>query len=402
MRRACMLVHSFYPDDPRVRREAEALLDDRWGVDVICLRGDGEKPFEECNGARVHRLPVKRHRGSGQAVYLLEYLAFFFLASLRLARLHLQNRYSVVHVHNMPDFLVFAGLLPKLLGARLVLDIHDPMPELYMAKFGGSGKHPAVRTVRVLERASTGLACHVITVSQPARRSLLSRGTPDRKLTVVMNTADPLLFHAPAGIALPTNPDCFTLVYHGTISERYGLDTLIKAVDRVRTRIPQVRLRIYGQGELSQALQQLVTGMHLGGFVEFGGRVPIADIPQLIAAADLGVAPLRKNAFTDLTYSTKAFEYISMGVPVITAATRGMLELFGDVPDMFFESDSIEELAGRIMALYSDPERLRRLQRAAETAYSHYTWEKQRRTFVTLIDELVAEQSPLPQQAESS
>src|ERR1700687_5679773 len=134
MSRACMIVHSTYPADPRVRRESEALLSNGWHVDVICLRGEGEKSIENCGGATAYRFQIKRHRSSGLAAYLLEYLLFFIAASFWVTLLHLRRGYRVVQVHNMPDFLVFTTLIPRLLGARVVLDMHDLVPELYAVK----------------------------------------------------------------------------------------------------------------------------------------------------------------------------------------------------------------------------------------------------------------------------
>src|SRR5215212_3737468 len=165
-RRACMVVHSHLAMDPRVRREAAALLSDGLSLDIICLRGPGEARTETWNGARVYRLPVRRHRGSGFAVYMLECALFFLLATLCVSWLGLRRRYDLVHAHNLPDFLVFTAVLPRLLGARVVLDIHDPLPDLYASKFGQNQRHPFVRLTRWIEARSTAFADHVLTVGE--------------------------------------------------------------------------------------------------------------------------------------------------------------------------------------------------------------------------------------------
>src|SRR4051812_31108415 len=118
-RRACLVAHSVLPMDPRVLREATALLDAGWTLDVICLRGQGEPPPTDLKRARIFGLPVRRHRGSGLAVYLLEYVLFFLLAGALLSWLSLRRHYRLVQVHNVPDFLVFTALLPRALGARV-------------------------------------------------------------------------------------------------------------------------------------------------------------------------------------------------------------------------------------------------------------------------------------------
>jgi glycosyltransferase involved in cell wall biosynthesis len=385
-----MVVHSFYPDDPRVRRETEALLGDGWQVDVICLRGEGEAKHEDCNGAQVHRLAVRRHRGAGFAIYMLEYMHFFVLASALLARLQVKKRFNVVQVHNMPDFLIFTAAIPKMLGARLVLDIHDLVPELYGSKFGGKPGHPAIRMARWTERRSGAFASQVLTAGEPFRKRLVERGTPSDKVTVIMNAADPNLFqaakHAKSKVETgQSGKDSFVLMYHGGLFDRYGLDIAIKAVDKLRLQIPGIALHIYGQGEASADLARLVNNLGLHEHVLLGGFVPIDGIPALVAAADLGVVPYRQNPFTDLLYPTKAFEYIIMGVPVVMSSTGAVTELFPDVPDMFVPPEDVNALATRILDLYRDPRRLQALLEAAQRAYAPYAWENQRERYLAVM-----------------
>lgn len=397
MPRACMIVHSHYPADPRVRREAESLLADGWAVDVICLRDPGEKPREECAGATVYRIPVTRHRASGLAVYLWEYLLFFFAASFRVTALHLRRRYDVVQAHNMPDFLVFAAAIPRLLGARVVLDIHDLVPELYGVKFTGRGSRLVARITRMVEYVSTAFADQVITAGEPFRRRLLARQVPAEKVTVVMNSADPRLFHplerAPAN---PEGDNRFTLVYHGGLFHRYGLDIAVRAVHRLREEIPDLQFRIYGDGDAVPELEQLIGELRLEERVHLGGFVPLDRIPALIAGADLGVVPYRQNPFTDLLFPTKAFEYIVMGVPVIMARTEAVVTLFGEVSDLFFQPGDDRELAERILALYKEPARRQLLLAVSRAAYAPYAWDRQQHEYLALMNRLVTGRGSMP------
>ncbi|HEX5418327.1 MAG TPA: glycosyltransferase family 4 protein [Chloroflexota bacterium] len=395
MLNACMIVHSYYPDDPRVRRETEALLGDGWKVDVICLRGKDEKATEECGGATVYRIPIRRHR-SGLSVYLMEYLSFFLAASARVTGLHLRRRYDVIQAHNMPDFLVFTGLLPKLFGARVVLDIHDLVPELYSVKFGVESSHLLGKIVRWAERRSTGFADHVITAGQPFRRRLITRQVPPEKVTVVMNSADPGLFR-PVQAREVESIECerFTLMYHGGIFHRYGLDIAIKAVNQLRDKVPGLRFQIYGDGDAVPDLRRLIRDLALEDKVQLGGFVPIDRIPSLIAQADLGVVPYRQNPFTDLLFPTKAFEYIVMGVPVVMARTGAVADLFTEIPDLFVRPESVDDLASRILTLYRDPQRRHQLLNVSEAAYLPYSWNSQREQYLNLMHQLVKTRLPV-------
>ena len=149
-----MVVHSYYPADVRVRRECEALADRGDTVDMICLRKPDEAPVETVDNVKVHRLPVQHRRGQGPVAYIREYLNFFLRAFWALTRLHIRNRYRIVQVHNMPDFLVFVTLIPKLTGARVLLDMHDITPELFQSLYGIPEQSTTFALLRFVEQMS--------------------------------------------------------------------------------------------------------------------------------------------------------------------------------------------------------------------------------------------------------
>jgi glycosyltransferase involved in cell wall biosynthesis len=396
-RRACIVVHGALAVDPRVRREAAALIADNWAVDILCLRDGDEAAPETLPGARVYHLPIERHRGSGTAVYLLEYATFFLLAGALLSWLSLWRRYKLVQAHNVPDCLVFCALLPRLFGARVVLDIRDPLPDLYASKFGGSQRHPLVWVARRIEKASVAYADHVLTPGEPSRQRIIGRGADPAKVTNVLNSADPRLFpQRPPPARSEACAERFTLVYHGGLFKRYGLDLAIQAVQQLRQEIPGLRLRIAGYGEEAAALQRLVDELDLTERVEFAGWIPPAEIAAFTADADLGIVPYRQDSFTDLIYPTKAFEYMAMGIPVIMSSLAGIVELFPTLPDLFFPPDNVDELACLIRALYRDPQRLERLNQAAQRLYAPLDWSSQQERYLQLIAAIVASRQPTP------
>lgn len=109
-RRAAVVVFSHYPSDPRPRREAEALIQLGMEVDVISIRqDDSDLRRENFNGVNILRVPLRHLRG-GKASYLFQYGSFISAAFFLLAFRSFTRRYSLVHVHNMPDVLVFSAL----------------------------------------------------------------------------------------------------------------------------------------------------------------------------------------------------------------------------------------------------------------------------------------------------
>ncbi len=133
-KRAAMVTFSSYPADPRPRRAAETLLKEGMTVDLICLGDEKELKHEIRDGLDISRVRITHNRG-GTLSYAYKYSSFILISASILASRSLKRRYDLVYVHNMPDILVVSSLVPKALGAKVILDQHDPMPELMMTIF---------------------------------------------------------------------------------------------------------------------------------------------------------------------------------------------------------------------------------------------------------------------------
>jgi glycosyltransferase involved in cell wall biosynthesis len=392
--RHCMVVHAYYPlGETRVERQAMALLDHGIKVDVICLGKAGEPALETVDGVRVHRMPVRRHKNSGLLVQLFEYLLFFVLSSIHLTKLHRQRRYDIVQVHNLPDFLVFVALVCKLTGARIILDLHDLMPEFYAERFQRSMNSLPVRLIRWQERLSCRFADHIITVTDLWRQALIQRGQPRDKVSVVMNVADDRIFHpgAASGVSQGDDRDgLFRLIYHGTMAQRYGLDLALRAIDLVRREAPDIHIMLHGGGEYRQTLEIMVGELNLQDHVQFSTRFVATDeLPRLIERADLGIVPYRDGVFTRDILPTKLMEYAALGIPSIAARTRGIAVHFDETTVQFFTPGNVDELADCILTLYHDRTRLASLARNTVKFSERYNWSNQRENYLRLVERLV-------------
>lgn len=389
-RRYVLVTHSHYPDDPRAVKHATALREAGFEAIVVALRRAGEARRETLSGVAVRRVPLEHKRGGG-ARYLFEYAAIFLLASWELALLSLSRRPAVVQVNNPPDFLVFAGLVPKLFGAKLVLDLHEPMPELLASIQSLDAGAPRVRILKWIERLSTRFADAVVTVSEICRQRFASRGTPAGKITVVKNVSDLALFDA----ARFANAEARTpagagprLVYHGTLVHRYGVDLAVRALARVRERLPGASLAVYGRGEELEDLTRLARDLGIADHVHFGGQVDLPSIPEKIARADLGIVPNRRDIFMDLVLPTKLFEYIAMEKPVVVAATAAVLEHFGREDLFLFEPGDEAGLVRTILEASEDPVAARARARRLRERCARETWAVEKEILLGLHERL--------------
>lgn len=388
-KRHCMVVHAYYPlGETRVEREAQALIERGYKVDIICLRDSGEPATDIEGRVNIYRLPVKRHKKSGPFVQLLEYLAFFVLAFVKLTTLHIRRQYRVVQAHNLPDFLIFVALVPKLTGARLILDLHDLMPEFYAARFDSDMAGLPVRLVCWQEKLSCRFADHVITVSEHWRQALVQRSVPAHKCSVVMNVADESVFHPPElGNEHPCSAE-FRLIYHGTIVERYGLDLAIRAIDQVKHDIPNIHLTVLGWGAYIPTLTQMIQELDLNRHVTINEPRPAEELAEIIWTADVGVVPYRNDVFTDALLPTKLMEYAALGLPAIAARTTAIESYFGDTMVEFFEPGDVDDLARSIRTLYNSPERRAELAKGSKKFNRRYNWTKIGAEYVAIVERL--------------
>ena len=383
----CMIVHAYYPlGETRVEREAFALLENGIDVDLICLKDEGETSFEIVDGVNIYRLPVKRRKG-GFLSQFLEYLKFFFLVILKLFPLYSKNKYQTVQVHNLPDFLVFSAIYPKILGAKIFLDIHDIMPEFFASKTHKSMDSFWVRLITFQEKLSCWFADHVITVTEVWRQRLIGRGLNPEKVSVVMNVADDRYFYPRESREVTRKPNGhFNLIYHGTFKENYGMAELIKSIGLVRETIPDVQLTIQGGGEFHEEMTRLVEELGLQKEVKINNfAIPVSDLPALIEEADLGVVPNRNDIFNGDLLPTKMLEYIALGKPVVASQTRVISHYFDNSMVQFFEPGNAASLADKIITSYYHWEKEKEKPRNYQKFTSQYNWKLISRFYVDLV-----------------
>ncbi|MGZ8437499.1 MAG: glycosyltransferase family 4 protein [Candidatus Limnocylindrales bacterium] len=389
-RPVAMVTHSYYEEDPRVRREAEALVAAGRQVDVFALRRPDDAVDEVIDGVRVRRLGVQRHQGAGLRTYLVEYLAFLARAGFALTRAYRRRRYALVQVHTLPDFLVFAAVPLRLAGVPVILDLHEAMPEFFRSRFHGRAGRIGYALLRAQEAAAIRFASAVITVNEALGDRLRRLGAPDSKLTIIPNAPSLARFDGGRYPERAFMADgILRLVYAGALSPIYELDVVLVAVARLAESRPElsVSLELYGRDFAEVPLRDLAAALRIGDRVTFHGRIPIEDVPAAIAAADIGLAPTRRSAFTDFSLSTKAFEYAAMARPVVASRLPMVERTFGDDASTYTPGDA-DDLVLALLRLVDDPvARDAQVSRALERVRG-LAWEVEAPRFLALVDGL--------------
>lgn len=379
-----MLLHDYYPEETRVVSEARAAVTAGFEVDVLALRGDGEPAQEVLEGVRVIRLPVAHRHGGAPLALLAEYLHFTARA-IAYGASSARRRYDVVQVHNPPDFLVAAAFVPRLLGSKVVLDVHDLTPDMFAMRFGDVGGGLVDRGLRLVERLSATVCDAVLTVHEPYRAELVAHGIPAEKIAVVMNSLDESVLSGLDRAPAPAAPG-FRVVYHGTVTPHYGVDVLVEAAAIARRSIPELRLEIYGTGDAMPDIEKRVRANGLDGAVTIVPRfLRQEEVLRAIDGASVGVAanlPTRLNRFA---LPTKLLEYAAIGIPAVASDLPTIRGHFSDDEVWFFEPGDAASLAGVLERVAADPQGASQRAEAARRRYESYRWHHSAKVYTELL-----------------
>jgi glycosyltransferase involved in cell wall biosynthesis len=402
-KRVSVVLYSTYPSDPRPRRAAEALARAGAIVEVICLEETHDEPRHGIiSGVSITRISLKHRRG-GKLSYVLQYAWFILLASAIMAGRSLKKRYDLVHVHNMPDILAFSAIVPKLFGAKVILDLHDPMPELMMAIFGLRERSYLVRLLKMFEKLSIGFADAVLTTNEAFRKLFSTRSCPPQKISVVMNSPDEDIFRYTPSSGQDSMPRDtsrpFVIMYHGTLVERYGVDLAVRALAKIRKTVRRAELRIYGRSTpFLEGILDDVRGSELAKAVHYVGPMKLEQIPAAIHDCDVGVIPNRRCQFTELNMPTRIFEYLSQGKPAIAPGSPGIRDYFGPESLILFELGDVDDLAAKLEYVFAHPAEVAKIVERGQEAYRAHQWRGERLRLIGLVEQLLNRHEQLDSQ----
>jgi glycosyltransferase involved in cell wall biosynthesis len=376
----CMIAYANYFTDARIKNYVHTLLKSGRLVDVFALGpSDVEHP-----GLRLYCL-LPKVWSSSVVPYVLSQMWFLLVVLIRVGVSFMERRYSVVHVHNMPNFVVFGALIPKLGGARIILDVHDTMPEAYATKFDLPLTHPLIHCLRLEERLSAWFADLVITTNDLHKKALIEHGIPSAKIAVIMNLGNPGVFRP----WHPVEEDAgLLLAYHGTIAARLGLDLIVNAVSLARPHCPQLRFLLMGDGDFLAPIARLISTLGLADCITLTGWVAVEDLPQYLQRAQVGVVGIRRSYELHRNWAlpVKMLEFAAMEVPCIAPRLSVIQHYFDENSAFYYTPDDVEDCARQIRNVYQHREKLLEAKQHLRRFNARYSWQLMEDRYLSILD----------------
>lgn len=391
MKHACMIAYANYYTDARIKNYVAALVKQGYLVDIFALGIIDSN--EDCR-VKVFSL-MEKHWGNNAIIYAIFQIIFALYAALLVSLSFLKKRYSIVHVHNMPNFLVFSALLPKLGGAKIILDVHDTMPEHYATKFGCNLHHPLVKILKIEERMSAWFADFVITASDLQKEVLCSHGIRSDKVDIILNVGNSDIFRP---VQKNFSTEQLTLVYHGTIAERLGIDNIVMALKLASKDCPALRLLLIGEGDFMDEIRKLIFTLKISDKVQMMGSVPVEDLPRYLSKADIGIIGNRAYIEAKQNYMlpVKMLEYAAMEIPTIAPSLLAISHYFNEETALFYRPDDIKDMAVRIRQIYKDREIIDRAKHSLRLFNSIHNWNNMEKKYMHIVSCLMNMSSKKP------
>jgi len=380
-----MVAYTNYEQDNRVRRYAEALAMRGDHVDAIVLKAPGQDDVGELKGVRITRIQKRNDNEKLPTTYLFKLLLFMVRSAVLLTKNSLRGKYDVIHVHSVPDFEVFAAIIPKLLGTKIILDIHDIVPEFYVYKFHKGKNSLIFKMLIAMEKLSIAFADHVIIANHIWYETLVSRSVKKEKCSVVLNYPDLSIFSRNGS---RREDGKFIMIYPGTLHWHQGIDIAIRGFKKIAEKYPGAEFHIYGDGGKKKSLLELIDQEGLKERVLFKGVLTMEGIAAAMSEADLGVVPKRAVSFGNEAFSTKILEFMAIGIPVLASSTRIDRFYFDDSQVMFFRSEDVDDLASKMELLINDKDLRASLVRNSGAYIAENNWDVKRSEYFELIHSL--------------
>src|SRR5579864_5668918 len=394
----CMLAYSFYENDSRIKQYANALVERGDSVDVIALRRPGQPAYSVLNGVNVFRIQTRTVNERGPLTYLFRIIRFLLLSAGFIAWRYASRRYQLIHVHSVPDFLVFAAIITRIFGAQVILDIHDVLPEFYASKFHVGLDSFPFRCLVLVERLSIAFANHVIVANHLWCERVAARCGHPEKCSAIRN-------YPPLGLFNPQarsrSSGKFLITYPGSLNWHQGVDVAIAAFARIKDQMPHAEFHIYGEGPAKESLIQLAWNLGLRDRIFFHGLIPTEEIVKVMANTDLAVEPKRAGSqFGNEALSMKIFEFMAVGVPLVVSRTRIHQYYYSDSLVKYYDNDNEEQLAASVLFLRENPSvRERQIANALKYVQAN-SWEMEKNRYLGIVDSLATRSPRLREQAE--
>lgn len=305
-------------------------------------------------GNKIYRTWSGNETSRGTLARMLSFLIFMVTAVAGLVR---AGRSDVVFASSPPIYPMLSGWAwARLTGAKFVLEVRDLWPESAVA-LGVIRSKTLFRMTAWLESFLYRHSDGIVALTNGIAEIIRTRHAPRAAMHVARCAVLPSRLSASEGERREVRDrhgwsDKCVAMYLGTIGHANDVECLVKAAEALRD-CPDVLIVVIGDGVRRRAVAKQVAGLEN---IILLGAIPKNDVAPYLAAADIGLCPLRNLPLFDSAVPSKLLDYMAAGLPVVAARLKEIGEITSGAA-VLYSPGNAAELAAALRDLAADPER---------------------------------------------
>jgi glycosyltransferase involved in cell wall biosynthesis len=285
------------------------------------------------------------------------------------------------------------------LNVPFCLDFSENYPAMVETERDGELALPVYRLIAGLLEIFCARRADLITVVTESNRTrLIKQGVPADRILVVSNTPEP----AESKPRKPSTRDTVRFVFAGLITKVRGLDRFLAGLAGVRDK-KGFQFDIIGDGPERPRMEALSAQLGLRGLVNFRGWMSRARLEEVLPGFDVGVIPHILSDHTNTTIPGKLFDYMAVGLPILSTDMVPCREVIQEVGCGWLASDTAEALSDAIETVLATTgeSRCSMGERGRLAVLNRYNWKVDGARFLAAIERLTTPES-IPMAAASA
>lgn len=364
-----MVVDGDYPNDIRVRKEAESLVKNGKEILVVCPLKKNLLKNETVNGVEIYRIGKNYKtwkKGINDIIESVININPFFYVGLK--KVFKNYNIDYLHVHDLP--LAGTGFsFKKEVKKKLILDLHENFPEAIKTWFLWR-KSTIIKFKNYLfmnpvkwskkERKYCEKYDKVICVVEEMKEKLMTKFNIDSKKLVIISNYEKTTFKDnfikyKSQSLIPK--DVFSISYVGGFGPHRGLDICIKAMSQIVEKVPKAKLYLIGKGsnDVEFYLRDIVKKNKMEQYVEFVGYRPFTEIPAIMSSSSINIIPHNSDEHTNNTIPHKLFQIMLSNQLLVVSSCKPLKRIAKKYDaGVVFEAGNAQDFSEKIISIHQN------------------------------------------------
>jgi glycosyltransferase involved in cell wall biosynthesis len=395
-----VVVDNEFTGDLRVENEVIALVDAGFEVMVLCLNFGSKEKTEDFYGAKIIRVKVPKFFQNKLRPFVNTPFDFYSsLWKFFINKFVKQNKIGILHLH---DLYMAKPVLKSALSKniKLILDLHENyIDALFSYSWSRNGILKLFLKRKNWEKfESTALTRFdkVIVLSEDYKSTLLKKYPflNSSKFLVYPNYPDhKKMLSYEIDLSILKKENDFIIFYFGVIAKRRGVFTLLEALQKLKSRFPDIKLLIIGPVDKNDEPQfrSFLENKEISENIIYYPWKDIKHFPSYASISDICVSPLVKNAQHESGIANKIFQYMLFAKPLIVSNCIPQARLTKEQEcGVVFRSEDPIDLADKIIDLYNSEDLRKRMgENGRKAVLEKYNTERGRKDLVALYETIL-------------